>query len=280
MFGKLFKHDFKSVLRYGIPMLIAIGVVAIVGSANSAFLTSLMAKSLTEQAGVGYAILSIVSVMISFVVTVALVAVPTVIQVILLVNFYKSTASDEAYLTFTLPVTPTQVLLSKLLNSVVWSAITFGASVIAYFAIDGFTELTTDALLGEFGVIEDTSLGITDMDGGALMIALFVLYMVITVIVSQLLYFLAISFSSSITKKNKALGAVGFSVIANFAYGIVNYIILIVAVIVGVFTGAITENPLLAINVALAIMCAVSVGIGILFFFLTRFILTKKLNLA
>lgn len=280
MFGKLFKHDFKAILRYGIPMLIAIAVVGVVGTANYAFMTSLMARSITEQAGVGYALLSLVSVMLNFIVTLAFVAIPTVIQVLLLIDFYKSTASDEAYLTFTLPVTPTQILSSKLLNSIIWSFIMFGASVLAGFAMYGIGELTTEAMLGEFMVVEGTSLGIGDIPGIKLMIALLILYAVVTIIVSQLLYFLAISFSSSISKKNKALSAVGFSVLANFVYGIINYIILIVSVIVGVFTGVVSENPFLAINIALGVMNIVSIGIGVLFFFLTRAILTKKLNLA
>lgn len=283
MFGKLFKHDFKAVLRFGIPMLIAIGAVAVAGSLNTAFMTSLIARSISEELSGGYALLSLLSMMLEFVVNLALIAVPTVIQVVLLIDYYKSTVSDEAYLTFTLPVTPTQVLCSKLVNSIVWSLIMFGASALAGGIIAGFSSLATQSMLPP--EMNDAELGIEDIFGIAkaelvLLVALVILYLVITIIVTQLMYFMAISFSSSISKKNKALGAVGFAFLANFVYGIINYIILIVAVLIGVFTGVVSESPLLAINIAFGVMNVVSIGLGVLFFFLTRQLLTKKLNLA
>ena len=45
-------------------------------------------------------------------------------RLILLIRFYKNKFTDEGYLTFTLPVTSHQILLSSLVNFLLWSVIT------------------------------------------------------------------------------------------------------------------------------------------------------------
>ena len=275
MLGKLFKHDFKSTMRFGIPMLIAIAAVCVAGSANAPFMISLMSQTETSA---GIVILSLLSFFLEMLVVIALVAIPTIILVIVLMDYYKSTVSDEAYLTFTLPVTPTQILVSKLLNAVLWSAIMTVASVIAGILISFFTTLAEDAFYPGGGYEESVE-GIGYSGTGA-MIVLLIAYAAVTVVVQILMYFMAISFSSSITRKNKGLAAIGFAFIANTIYGVVNYIIIIVAVIIGVVAGIEVDNPFVVINTTLAIMTAASIGFGVLFFFLTRRILERKLNLS
>ena len=44
-------------------------------------------------------------------------------MVLIVVNFYKTLITDEGYLTFTLPVSPTKLLLSKVLNGIIWNTI-------------------------------------------------------------------------------------------------------------------------------------------------------------
>lgn len=280
MFGKLFKHDFKAILRFGIPMLIAMAIVCVTGCLNSGFMTALLYKT-TDEGTAGFIILTLLSGLIEAIVTIVIIAIPITVEVIVLVNYYKSTASDEAYLTFTLPVTPTQVLLSKLLNAVVWSFIMSLASGLATFLISLVQSLVTKSLMPPDLEVDHGIESIFEGVGGiALMITLIVIFIIVSAIASQTMCFMAISFGSAITRKNKALSSIGFLFLTNFLYGIVNYIILVICIVIAVIAGIAIESVVGAINIALAIMIGVSIIFAVLFFFLTRHTLEKKLNLA
>ena len=279
MFSKLIRHDFKATLRIGVPMLIALAIVCVVGALNSVLMTTLM---YTNVGDIGSSmLLTLITTMLSVVIYIAIFAIPMVVQVVILVDYYKSTASDEAYLTFTLPVSPTQILFSKLLNGIVWTFIMLAGSALAGGIISFVSFLVSEAMTPPDATPPEATPFDWSMFGSiTLVVVLVVLYIIVSIIVSQIMYFMSISLGSSISKKNKAVSAVGFIFLTNFVYGFVNYLIMVITALISVEIGIKTENVFLAIDIAIIIMIVVSSALGALFFFLTRRALEKRLNLA
>ena len=151
MWKKLLKYDFRSVKRFGLPILIVIlaagllGAVSIVGIIWSLRVNTVLTSLLT----------TVFALMISFVFLVISIAV-TGIGVAILVDYYKTLVTDEAYLTFTLPVRPREILWSKLLNSCVWSTLVVVASLFVGGAllVAGF---------GAGGVLPEVMAGISEV---------------------------------------------------------------------------------------------------------------------
>ena len=154
MLLKLFKYDFKASARFGVPLLIAIAAMTVLGCISTAVTVGNAGAESFETAtnapfeemliffGMGGLVL------ISF----ALAGAAAVMSVLLVVQFYRSTVSDEAYLTFTLPVTSAQILWSKLFNTVVWSLFAGLALFLAGAAILG-TGITTAGVAAGSGII-------------------------------------------------------------------------------------------------------------------------------
>ena len=122
MLGKLIKHDFRALSRTLFPLQIGIlggGLVATILSALSIRLSeaswmgangSNLMKMLLLGASVTVAVLIGVAIMASMFVTLILICY----------HFYRSFLADEGYLTFTLPVSTSKLLWSKLLTGMFW----------------------------------------------------------------------------------------------------------------------------------------------------------------
>ncbi len=124
-------------------------------------------------------------------------------------RFYKSRFTDEGYLTFTLPVTTHQNLLSGLLTAFVGSfvaVVVMGLSflILMFFGIrwlDGVRMELSVQVFGEYVplLVEKTGLG---------NIALFVLMLLVGSVSELLLVMLAITLGAQIARKHKILTAV------------------------------------------------------------------------
>lgn len=105
MLGKLLKFDLKSTLRTFIPMWVLIIILSVINSftinSNDGMIDDSLAAGLVFFA------------LIILIVVVMVVAICLVIQ-----RFYSSLVKDEGYLTFTLPVSTWQIVLSKGISAV------------------------------------------------------------------------------------------------------------------------------------------------------------------
>lgn len=112
MFTKLLKQDFKSIWRVlGILCLTAVGLSLMTG------LSIKYVEAVGNSDQINFPIiLCIIICVFSFI---YLIACGVGSLLVCLGRFYKSRFTDEGYLTFTLPVTTHQILLSSLLSSVV-----------------------------------------------------------------------------------------------------------------------------------------------------------------
>lgn len=282
MLLKLFKYDFKSSARFGIPILIAIAAATILGCINAAVtvgnagtestfdtVTNVPFDEMLIFASMGGLVL------IAF----ALAAAASVMSILLLVQYYRSTVSDEGYLTFTLPVTPAQILWSKLLNVTVWSAFTGIALVIAASCIIGTGVLT--AGIGEDFVntfAELFSFLGSSFGQSGLTIVLLCLLGAVSFVSNNLMLFMAITFGSVIVRKHKALASVamifGINFVMNGVTSVLQFILL------GDFTiKAALYDGLASVNIFLVSSTILYAALATVYFLITNYMMEKKLNL-
>lgn len=278
MFSKLFKYDFRSVKRIGLPvLLIGWGVIALSTAGMALFswmLGAFHGEFELAMASIGLVLTMMMGVMVLYGVTFA-------IPIAIYVDFYKTLITDQGYLTFTLPVKASHILLSKLLNGFIWTVLSMLTSYV------GLLGLVFGAGLGFDGVEEMGSMlegmylvftlgGEEGIFSSILMFLLAIVYMVN----SLLLIFMAIFFGSVIAKKNKLLAAVGCVFGVNFIYGMVVSVAMIMILVFSSAIGAVVDNMSVVLNLSLGIGTVLLAGLCVLFYFLTKHMMERKLNLA
>ena len=116
MFGKLLKHDFKAVFRYWWMLLPSVPAVCIGLGLAFRFLYTY------ESPQRGFPLLELLVMLFMIFAIIALSASVLVTPILSLVRFYKHLYTDEGYLTFTLPVRRSALLMSKLVNALIFDA--------------------------------------------------------------------------------------------------------------------------------------------------------------
>lgn len=110
MLGKLFKYDFKAVARYILPLL---GLLFL-SACGTKLMLELPDNTLVEMLRFFFEVTYAISV----------IAIGVGAFIVLILHFYKSLMGDQGYLSFSLPVTPGEHLMSKLLNGTFWILLT------------------------------------------------------------------------------------------------------------------------------------------------------------
>ena len=263
MFSKLLKYDFKSVKRFGLPLVLIAIALSLLGGVNGFFFAKAMSS---DDAN----FISIISVLTFMLIVYAVVICASITAIFVYVDFYKSLCTDQGYLTFTLPVSSTSLLNSKIVNSLIWSLISTVTMVVCFFVIFlgvGLGVPPSDpsippedigSIISMFD-ITDTILGIVTM----------ILY----ALNSQMLIFMVIFFASVISNKYKAITAIALVLATNVAYSIVYSIIS--AIISMVMMGA--GDAATTLTYSIFIILLVASGIG--YYIATKHMMEKKLNL-
>ena len=220
MFLKLFKYDFKGLGRWMWPVMIGIGGAAVLGFLNTLFLGG-TSRLDTSSAGASVMLMSAVGG--TALVAMALAAAVTVIFVLIFVKFYKSMVTDEAYLTFTLPVTPGQLIGAKFLASAVWFcfggiALTLAGGLMYTGAVIAGGEDFREAMAYLWEDVLDM------LAGNPLTVFLLVLAALTAAVRWYFQITGAILFGASVVRKNKALAAVGMIFAVNFVVNLLTSI--------------------------------------------------------
>lgn len=259
MFAKLLKYDFRA--TWGL-----IGGLSIIALGAGA-LGSVLARMINRDPK-GFYLTLLIFAMIA--VVVYLVGYSLASMFILFGRFYKSRFTDEGYMTFTLPVTTHQVLLSSFLNcllgiivSILVTILAFG--IMVFFGtvdLDGerweFVKYCADHLFPALG-----KLGVGNI--------LSFLMMILAGLASEILFVMfAITIGSVIAKKHKILAGVGSYYALHIATGIASTGLMISIADVW------TENDFLGFAWA---TIAWSAAISLVFYFAMHYLTNRKLNL-
>lgn len=280
MFKKLFKYDMRAVSRFIVPVLIVMLALTVVGALDGIFLGNMILEMSSDSSVLGV-FGFIVSYFLMLIIVFAIGAMASVVSILIMVNYYKSTVSDEAYLTFTLPVKVRDILLSKLLNSSIWSFVMLIASIICI----GVIVLSVGASLFEIFTPVPSEPSLPDnafsVDSGFVVtVVLLIVFAVCYFINSKLLHFMAITFASTITQKYKIICAIGCVLGANAIYSVISTAIFYVCSFIGVGASWDSQSPYLSLIISFSIMIVLLVGASLLFFYFTKYMLERKLNLA
>lgn len=268
MLGKLIKFELKATYKF---VLLVHGLLLLLASIISGFLwfqglnisgdyVSIFAYSaLTFLIAIIYALLLVGS----FIGT----------PIYLGLRFYRNLFSDEGYLTHTLPVTTTQLIYSKLITGLIWSAfnlVIVGISILFLFS----------AYLVQFA-------GISDLMGTILSLLTFsnIGYLGISLLncIYNLLMIYACVCLGQLFHKNRRFAAVVFYGLLNLVIqGLISFVTVLGntsmnMITAYLYTGSISQ-ALSVLNIGLSIFLMYILP-SIIFYIICQFIISKKLNL-
>ena len=209
MLGKLFKYDMKQISRIMLPLVLLTFGTTLFGTAA---LKTVNEVVVPMESGVAQNVL-LSSLYMVFGISVFVLCAFAVMAILFTVaRFYKNLFTDEGYLTFTLPVNTSTIIMSKFWATVLWMAIASVAIVVCIFIYVSFGnaphgEFFNTAFykdLGEMLKIVMSKLELSD----AMFLSEAVVCVILQVVHSVFMLFLAVTIGSIVAKKHKILASV------------------------------------------------------------------------
>ena len=268
MVKKLIKYDFQSYFRLLLPVqLILIGIAAM----------NRIIQLFENTDSTVYNTFFISSIVLYVVAIVVLLLMTVIVSII---RFYQGMYTNKGYLSHTLPVTPAQHIFAKLLTSVLFY---FGSllAVFLSFMVITIGEVNIE-IFKAFGYLVKQYFSELGFEG-AVYILEGVLALIMMRVAAFLLYYFCISVGQLVSRK-KILLAFG----VYFGIYVVSQIIGTLLIILFTLSPNwlmdimdwLTDNPNIAMHIYLCGMFLYEAIIGTVYFLLTKFIMSKKLNLT
>lgn len=288
MLNKLIKNEFKATARVFLP---AYGIFAALLVMER--LSMVLASSQSKAEGFLGMVASMTITIFTVLTVLGLIALLLAPVIYAIVRFYKNLLGDEGYLSFTLPVTPGQHLKAKLLAACVWEAVTFLVAavcgVLFFLTVDAGEVRVFFAAAGLF-----LSTGYEAVGAWLILVAALVLFALLSQLAANFLSLYNAMSMGQTANKHKLLASAGIYIGINMAVSFLlqaagTGILFLcgegwVKQIESIFAAASTETIAVTFCQAFAVLLAViTVLNGLLatgYYFLSRFFLTKKLNLA
>lgn len=282
MLGKIVKYEFKDTGKICGLILLVIAVVTLIGALGLILPVKFMSdeRNFHNDLSSGLWVMMLTMTMILYVIM--LMGVTYGMMIYQGVHFYKTMYSDEGYLTQTLPVTKHQLLIGKTLVAGIWYLLVMicvGISVV--LLVLSLTVALNEGLPSSSEIMEFRQ-GIRE---GLTMMNFRVTHVVISAILAALvapfstmmMIFGALTIGQ-LSGKYKAL----MGILAYFGVMIVNMILSNIMQFIfsfgSIFTARVTNG---SAGVAGAYDSAVIVGLimGVSMYFISHYILTKRLNM-
>ena len=292
MLGKLFKHEMRATARTFLWLYIAFAAIAVVSAVVAPWSPLVSGSSSFSPYGsedVTNTVPGALQVVMFVLYTLAVVAMGIVTIVVIILRFYRNLLGDEGYLMMTLPVSREEHILSKLLAAVIWSVCT---TIIILLSILLF--ITVSGHFGEMvnGISESIRMGLPIGSW----VSMFVLIIIVGIISSILMLYAAMAIGPNLLK-NRVGGSILAYIIIYVASQFVTAGVMLIwvrpmmnsATSLSAFDPGsdMTEAYLNGVSNISSMIHAVSwmsviscVIIGVVCWFLTQYMLKKKLNLA
>jgi hypothetical protein len=206
------------------------------------------------------------------------------VQVILLYRFYKNKFTDEGYLTFTLPVKPTQIFWSSFLNMLIWLVI----SALVVFAVVFLAVLFGTAEHGlvntdVFDAMKELLELVWEIDWQMLLqeqysipyLVVLGLTFLVTPFYALILPMACITAGAVLAKKHKILASFGVYYVVNFVVGIITSVASVAPTILMMNSSEPEGYYLMSLAIQLVISLALTLGA----YFFTIHVMKRKLNL-
>lgn len=276
MLGKLLKYEFKATARTFFPLYLAVLVVSILNTILYAFAPDWTA-------------MEIIRAMMTLLYVLLIIAVFVLTFVVIIQRFYKNLLGDEGYLSMTLPVSITSHLVSKLIAAVVWFigtiAITFASIFIMVRDVTAMRDFFNAVMSADASVQQAVGMSLP-----ALITAIIILAF-ISLITSILSIYTSISFGQ-LSDRHKVASSFGAYLVIYMISQVVSSVILIIMssiffqdwsvsgmaiTVAGSEISAVMPSGFVPAYLCvfglqeITFMCA--------YFFVSRFLLKRKLNL-
>ena len=263
MLKKLLKHELKATSRYILPIFLILFLFTIL---NKIILGLDIFKGMFKGA------LKIIPGITITGYVLSLIAIVVVTFVILVVRFYKNLTSEEGYLMFTLPVKSNQLVNSKLLIAMFWTVLSILAVILSLFLL--FMNEFDPSLF--FGSIREIWEGIPQASrGNAVLLAVEIIVTVILTLINSILQIYVSIAIGQLFNGHKLIGSFG-------AYIGINLVLQILFTIAVAVTGVVSHsfNDIMSITTLFfPILIVVFLVINGIYYGLTNYLLTNKLNL-
>lgn len=271
MVKKLFKHEILAYLRVVIPVQIILLSVAVLARIIQFFETDTTAYRIVNGSSI-------------FAFCAAILVTLLMTDIFAIVRFYRHLFTGEGYLTFTLPVTPTQHLLVKLLTPMLFMFVNLLVSAVAVCIFTSGDVLVE--VLRAAGYLWNTVM--TGLKDNAYHLWLYIieglLVLLVAAMASLLFYYLCIAIGQ-LFKKNRVLAAVG----VYFGFYVISQVLSTIAMIfVAIFSESpllqelmkyIEKHPFATVHTVILVSLVLSAALGAVYFLVTRRITTRRLNL-
>lgn len=284
MLGKLMKYEWRG-LR--LPLLIMLGILG-----GTTLLTCIIIFTINpkmDNVAAGFTTMSLVLCVLLYYFGIIGCSVGTML--IIAIRFYKTTYTDQGYLTHTLPVTPATLLAAKTITSVLcylamlaWVFATImiilGAIYLHVSNISGYDKVYIDRMVGE--ALSDISMSFKEEYGISLggFITFYVVFMIIACISAIMIVLGCVSLGQLYTK-HRIIGAI----IAYFAIisvqQVVSYIAMLPTYSKMLRAEALSETiPMFEIiSPTMIISLLWAVAVSIIMHIVNLHMMTKRLNL-
>lgn len=273
------KYELRSVARIVLPLLIIFLCAAMLMSLGFMMEGRIFQFSEGSETDAALsAIFALTESLLGLGIVLLMVAINITVYILIIHRFYMSFFTDEAYLTFTLPVTMDCHLMIKIVSMFFWNVATLvvtilGALIIFGGLTVGYTEQVQEAF-SYFSYIKEILQmhwqSASDNLGAQLVVT--VLNGLTEYIFQSLLIYFSITLGCMLFKKHRLLGAIVGIFAVNAIYSLVSTI----GSYILTFFSLVSEVGYLVttgLSIVLTIIGTIAVYLG------TRYILQKKLNL-
>lgn len=251
MVGKLIKHELHSTMRVaGIPAIVMV-------------LLAILSRIMIETSNTGLAITVIMFYVFSIMATLA------IGYFFGISSFYQSLFTGNGYLTLSLPVTPDQLILSKLVSAI---TVMFASIIVCLLSscifFVGMSKEVLDGIYEAFSYIGEIIRYIAN--GEPMFYVEVVIYVIVSVPMSFLVFYAVMSVGQLFTVKNRKAVSILLYVGLIFVWQILNTTI---------FSDINEKMMEVSIHLSMWVQIVFDAGVTVGCYFLVRYIIKNKVNL-
>ena len=268
MFGKLLKHE----LRSSAPLMLILSGIALIFGFMGAASLRIMAKTpdtIMNNPETGIWIM-IAFMLLFYAAYIGIILYAAASQYIQLFRFYGSRFTDRGYLTFTLPISTHTNFLSAATNMLIWQSVVYCVTILAIII------MVVGGMADEFQIITTPTIeDFANTPWGLFAAMLFLLSVspIYTVIANMT----AVVTACSVFKRMKVLGCIGFIYALSMVSGFLFTAVMMLSVMPSAFAG---NDPTPAMAISYIIMGVVMLLASVGGYFLSTYLMKKKLNLS
>ncbi len=287
MLGKLWKHEWKSTWRVCCMMLLGLALITLFGWIS--FQAPLWQSAVSGRSYNGPSVWDLLSFGTLFMYIIMLVGINYGVFIYMGVRFYKTMYTDEGYLTHTLPVSKHQILVSKILNSGLWSVLMEVGIFLSVMALmfsmigamlpEGYTWADVWREIGpEMDFVDEMFLEIFGMRVSGYFGRMIVMGL-ISPFCSMIILFGAISIGQLFTKHRVLMAIVsyvGIMIVTSTVTSIVQS-----AFSLGQMASFVDDNQLVGgyVNTTILLSLGISITEAVILYFVCHYVTSKKLNM-